>query len=212
MADSVGDIEACGDDLLTLTVDNTQLAQRLADGVRAVGDWLDVVAGLRSVVVRFDAARQSVAEATQQLREVLDRTVPDDMDDAGEIEIPVIYGGADGPDFEAVCERLDLSAEALIRLHTEGRYRVDMIGFTPGFAFIGDADPRLDVPRRAEPRQQVAPGSVGIAGGRTGLYALAVPGGWSLIGRTPMTLFDPHAEPPNRLRPGMRVRFRAVEQ
>lgn len=209
-ADIAGEVEICGDDLLSIAIGDTRIAQQLADRLRASGDWLDAVPGLESVVVQFDAARHELAAAADRLSEALDAELSADEEAAGEIEIAVIYGGEDGPDFDAVCEQLGLSAEQLIELHTGGQHQVDMLGFTPGFAFIGGLDPRLDVPRRREPRQQVAPGSVGIAGGRTGLYALAVPGGWSLIGRTEMRLFDVHANPPNRLQPGMRVRFKAV--
>ena len=103
-----------------------------------------------------------------------------------------------------------LSQDEVIAIHAGGEYVVEMVGFTPGFAFIGGLDERLWVPRRSEPRQRVPAGSVGIAGERTGLYAMASPGGWTLIGRTPMTLFDPGAEQPFALAPGMRVRFRAA--
>ena len=103
-----------------------------------------------------------------------------------------------------------MSADDVVALHTGCEYTVDMVGFTPGFAFIGGLDERLHVPRRKEPRQRVEAGSVGIADGRTGLYAMASPGGWTLIGRTPCKLFDPRVEPPFVLGAGMRVRFKAI--
>ena len=119
--------------------------------------------------------------------------------------------GDEGPDLEALCKELGMSKAELVSLHTGTEYRVDMVGFTPGFAFIGGLDERLNVPRRKEPRQRVAAGSVGIADGRSGLYALASPGGWTLIGRTPFPLFDPQADNPFPVQAGMRIRFTAVE-
>ena len=126
------------------------------------------------------------------------------------LEIPVVYGGEFGPDFEDLCRQLGLSRDEFISLHTGIEYRVDMVGFTPGFAFIGGLDERLHAPRRKEPRQRVEAGSIGIADGRTGLYALASPGGWSLVGRTPAKLFDAEAMEPFMLRAGMRIRFHAI--
>ena len=123
------------------------------------------------------------------------------------VEIAVTY---DGPDLDDLSARTGLSVAEIVELHTMSEYPVDMVGFTPGFAFIGGLDERLRVPRRDEPRQHVPAGSVGIADGRTGLYAMASPGGWTLIGRTDHKLFDPAARQPFVLEPGMRVRFRAI--
>ena len=103
-----------------------------------------------------------------------------------------------------------MTEDEIVALHTGAEYSVDMIAFTPGFAFIGGLDKRLNVPRRELPRQRVPAGSVGIADGRTGIYALPSPGGWTLIGRTPYPLFDPMADDPFRLQAGTRVRFVAV--
>ncbi len=206
-----GEVVACGDDLLSVGVDETAAAQRLADMLKASGDWLEAVPGIESVVVQFDAARMDCRAAEERLKEALETDLVTTGDEAELVEIPVVYGGEYGPDLEAVCEMQGLTVDEAIALHTGSEYTVDLVGFTPGFVFIGGLDERLDLPRRDEPRQRLEAGSVGIAGGRTGLYALAVPGGWQIIGRTSMKLFDPYAEPPNRLTAGMRVRFVAVE-
>lgn len=206
-----GEIVACGDDLLSVDVAETQAAQRLADALNASGDWLEAVAGLESVVVRFDAAHMDCRAAEDRLKEALEADIEPIDVDAGLVEIPVVYGGEHGPDLEAVCERQGLTVDEAIALHTGSEYTVELVGFTPGFVFVGGLDERLDLPRRDEPRQRVEAGSVGIVGGRTGLYALAVPGGWHIIGRTSMQLFDAYDEPPNRLTAGIRVRFVAVE-
>ncbi len=206
-----GEIVACGDDLLSVGVEETPAAQRLADALKASGDWLEAVAGIESVVVQFDAARMDCRAAEERLRETLETDIAPAEGEAELVEIPVVYGGEYGPDLEAVCEKQFLTVDEAIALHTGSEYTVDLVGFTPGFVFIGGLDERLDLPRRDEPRQRLEAGSVGIAGGRTGLYALAVPGGWQIIGRTSMKLFDPYDDPPNRLTAGMRVRFVAVE-
>ena len=104
-----------------------------------------------------------------------------------------------------------MTTDEFIALHTGSEYTVEMLGFTPGFAFIGGLDERLRVPRRKEPRLRVDAGSVGIADGRTGLYAMASPGGWTLVGRTPLRLFDAKAEEPFALRAGTRIRFKPIE-
>ena len=200
----------CGDDLLSVSVASPAHAQALAAHLRETGTWLEVVAGIDSVVVRFDAAVLDGEDAAQQIDKAVSDGVPE-LQEAGEwLEIPVVYGGEFGADFDQLCRELDLSRDEFIALHTGTEYRVDMVGFTPGFAFVGGLDERLRVPRRKQPRQRVEAGSVGIADGRTGLYALASPGGWSLIGRTPYPLFDAQAAEPFALQAGMRVRFRAI--
>jgi len=126
------------------------------------------------------------------------------------VEIPVRYGGVEGPDLQDVADYHHLSPEEVITLHTTSTYRVAMLGFAPGFAYLLGLDPRLATPRLATPRTQVAPGSVGIAGNQTGVYALSTPGGWRIIGRTPLELFDPVRPEPFLLQAGDSVRFRVA--
>ena len=140
---------------------------------------------------------------------LLDQAEPT-MEPARTIEIPVRYGGAHGPDLEEVAHQAGLSPADFAGRHAAGRYRVYMLGFTPGFAYLGGLDPALAAPRRSMPRTQVPAGSVGIAGEQTGIYPCDSPGGWQLIGRTDATLFDPGREEPCLFRPGDRVRFVAV--
>jgi inhibitor of KinA len=123
------------------------------------------------------------------------------------IEIPVHYGAGDGPDLQDVADFHQLSSEEVIALHTAPTYRVAMLGFAPGFAYLLGLDSRLATPRLATPRTHVAPGSVGIAGNQTGVYALSTPGGWRIIGRTPLPLFDPTRPEPFLLHAGDSVRF-----
>lgn len=199
-----------GDDLFSVTTESPQDAQALASQMRDSGDWLEVIPGIDSVVLQFDAATYDGDDVRQTIESALAAGIEPLQISQSLVEIPVIYGGEYGPDLNALCEKIGLSADDVIALHTGREYTVDMIGFTPGFAFIGDLDERLRVPRRKEPRQRVEAGSVGIADERTGLYAMASPGGWTIIGRTPSRLFDPNAEQPFVLGAGTRVRFTAI--
>lgn len=203
-------VRSCGDDLLSIELGLAEEAQAFAEQLRATGDWMEVVPGIDSIVVQFDATVRTIEAASRQIAaEVAKGYSAKALTDVL-LEIPVVYGGEFGPDFDAVCEQTGLSAEELIALHTGQEYVVDLVGFTPGFVYVGGLDDTLRIPRRKQPRQRVEAGSVGIADGRTGLYALAGPGGWPLIGRTTFTLFDPQAKDPFPLRAGMRIRFIAV--
>ncbi|WP_336766511.1 5-oxoprolinase subunit PxpB [Pantoea dispersa] len=124
-----------------------------------------------------------------------------------QVEIPVVYGGAGGPDLAEVARAAELTSQQVVELHSSADYVVYFIGFQPGFPYLGGLDERLHTPRRAEPRLVVPGGSVGIGGSQTGIYPLAAPGGWQLIGHTPLSLFDPQQQPPTLLRPGDSVRF-----
>jgi allophanate hydrolase len=203
-------VRSCGDDLLSIELGLAEDAQAFAEQLRATGDWMEVVPGIDSVVVQFDATVRTIEAASRQIAAELAKGYSAKAQTDVLLEIPVVYGGEFGPDFDAVCEQTGLSAEELIALHTGQEYVVDLVGFTPGFVYVGGLDDALRIPRRKQPRQRVEAGSVGIADGRTGLYALAGPGGWPLIGRTTFTLFDPQAKDPFPVRAGMRIRFVAV--
>jgi KipI family sensor histidine kinase inhibitor len=169
------------------------------------------VIGYASVLLEFDPSRIAADDARQLLTDAEDAAdaagrVPDAVD-RPPLEIPVRYGGSDGPDLEDVATRLGLAAEAVVALHAGTTYRVFMLGFAPGFAYLGTLPPELSLPRRAEPRTSVPAGSVAIAARQTAVYPVATPGGWHLIGRTDVRLWDPSADPPARLAPGDRVRF-----
>lgn len=148
----------------------------------------------------FDAASQTVLDVIRSAP----RTTHGDR---RTIEIRVRYGGVDGPDIEDVARHTGLTVEDVVRLHSGAEYTVHMIGFTPGFPFLGGLPPALVTPRRAVPRAAVPAGSVGIGGAQTGIYPLETPGGWNLIGRTDEKLFRPDDDPPTLLRIGDRVRF-----
>ncbi|GAB6134963.1 5-oxoprolinase subunit PxpB [Thermococcus prieurii] len=128
------------------------------------------------------------------------------------VEIPVLYGGEYGPDLEFVAEYNGLTPEEVIEIHSRPVYRVYFLGFLPGFAYLGGMDERIAMPRLEKPRLKVPAGSVGIAGKQTGIYPLESPGGWRLIGRTPLRLFNPSKEPPTLLQPGDRVKFVPIDE
>ncbi|MGM0884743.1 MAG: 5-oxoprolinase subunit PxpB [Bacillota bacterium] len=126
------------------------------------------------------------------------------------IEIPVCYGGEFGPDLSFVASHNGLSEEEVVAIHTSASYLVYMLGFAPGFPYLGGMSERIAAPRRQSPRTVIPQGSVGIAGGQTGVYPVATPGGWQLIGRTPLELFRPREAVPSLLRSGDSVRFKPI--
>jgi inhibitor of KinA len=181
---------------------------------------VELVPAYTSLAVHYDPAQleQPAADDTSaphdrlcaRLAEVLARAEVEQLPTQRYVEIPVVYGGEFGPDLEDVARQHGLSADEVIRIHGGGDYLVYMIGFAPGFPYLGGLDPRLATPRRSVPRTAVAAGSVGIGGDQTGVYPIESPGGWHLIGRTPRRLFVANREPPTLLQAGDRVRFRAI--
>lgn len=148
-----------------------------------------------------------------QLRALLAETqAPVAASETETVEIPVCYGGEFGPDLGFVAQHAGLSPQEVIALHTAPSYLVHMIGFAPGFPYLGGLDARLATPRRPQPRPLVLAGAVGIAGPQTGIYSLPTPGGWQLIGRTPLALFNPDWATPSRLRAGQQLRFVAISE
>ncbi len=127
------------------------------------------------------------------------------------IEIPVSYGGEEGPDLESVARHCGLTADEVVARHVAADYRVAMLGFAPGFPYLLGLDSTLHTPRLANPRTRVPRGSVAIGGGQTGIYPSELPGGWQLLGRTPLRLFHPQRDPVCLLAPGDQVRFRAID-
>jgi inhibitor of KinA len=143
----------------------------------------------------------------QLLRELLPAAQAATETITAAVEIPVCYGGEFGPDLDFVAGHTGLATEEVIALHAAPDYLVHMIGFAPGFPYLGGLDARLATPRRPRPRPLVPAGAVGIAGPQTGIYSLPTPGGWQLIGRTPLRLFNPEWAQPSRLQAGQRLRF-----
>jgi KipI family sensor histidine kinase inhibitor len=174
--------------------------------VRGAIDGVQTSVGMTNLTVFFDPLVLDPDTLRERLEALWARCGPEDL--AGDtVQIPVVYGGPGGPDLPLVARHCGLEVDEVVRLHAARVYTVFFVGFLPGFGYLGELDPRLATPRRAEPRLRVAAGSVGIGGEQTGIYPLASPGGWQLIGRAQATLFDPARSPPALLRPGMNVRF-----
>ncbi|NOT89523.1 MAG: 5-oxoprolinase subunit PxpB [Lysobacter sp.] len=174
--------------------------------------WLrDLVPAYTSLGVFFDGSIDADSARdwlrAQCLADIETTTAPPSRT----VEIPVCYGGAHGEDLEAAATELGIAPAELIARHGEATYTVAMIGFAPGFPYLGGLDPTLALPRLATPRTHVPAGSVAIGGAQTGIYPRESPGGWRLLGRTPLRLFDARRDPPSLLAPGDRVRFVAID-
>jgi len=169
----------------------------------------DVVASYSAVTVYVDPIRTDVDRLCAALDAAVTAPTPA-ASPSPEIVVPVHYGGAAGPDLEEVAAFAGCSADEVVHRHTAPGYRVYMVGFLPGFPYLGTVDPRIAMPRRSNPRLTVPSGSVGIAGAQTGIYPTTAPGGWNLIGLAEVELFDGAREPPCLFHPGDRVRFVAV--
>lgn len=163
-----------------------------------------------SLLVDFDPSTANPHELFREIQELVSRTINDDRIEAEPervVEIPVSYGGEEGPDLTALAQMTRLSEDEVVKLHTGSEYEVAFLGFAPGFAYLLGLDPRLIAPRLSSPRLRVPAGSVGVAGRQTGVYPDDSPGGWQIIGRTTLKLFDPYRVRPSVLQLGDRVRF-----
>ena len=185
----------------------------VADAVRRSnhGGVRDVVESYCAVTVEYDPVRTDVARVIRDLEAAAGRE-RGGAADGREHTVPVCYGGDFGPDLAAVAAFAECSEARVIETHGAAVYRVYMLGFLPGFAYMGPVDERIAMPRRESPRLRVPAGSVGIAGRQTGVYPVLAPGGWQLIGRTPVKPFDLERSEPFLLAAGDRVRFEAVSE
>ncbi|MEI6785846.1 MAG: 5-oxoprolinase subunit PxpB [Verrucomicrobiota bacterium] len=224
-----------GDAAVVLTFEHS-LDEALLAPVRAVADAIererlegvaDVVPAFATVTVFYDPVQiKSYAGLCAALQVCVQRAAGSVGDGAGAaglsgsgsgnqgaarvVEIPVCYHEEFGPDLSQVAKHASLTVGQIVVLHSGANYFVQAMGFAPGFAYLGGLPGRIHTPRRATPRTQVPAGAVGIGGALTGVYPLATPGGWNLIGRTPLRMFDPARPEPALLRAGDRVRFRVI--
>lgn len=172
---------------------------------------IELVPSYRSLMIEYDVAEYAYAAIHDQVNELVeDPSVTHDsgpLADTDAHEIPVAYGGDFGPDLESVASHSGLSMDEVVAIHSGTEYHIFMLGFAPGFPYLGGMDERIACPRLSTPRTLVPAGSVGIAESQTGVYPNASPGGWQLIGRTPIKLFDVDADPPAAMLPGAKVKF-----
>ena len=171
---------------------------------------VDVVPAYCSMLVIYDPAA-TTSETLQEVLLFLEKQLPElHVSAPVVVDIPVCYEGEYGPDMDAVATRTGLTPQEVVRIHSEPEYMIYMIGFTPGFPFLGGLPKSLHVPRLETPRLSVPAGSVGIANNQTGIYPQSTPGGWHLIGQTPLRLFTPERMKPIPYQPGDRIRFRPI--
>lgn len=167
----------------------------------------DAVVGYCTLTVYFDPMRVDPRWLEGEIRALAADADSMPPIDGSRVDVPVCYGGELGPDLEDVAARIGCSPDEVIALHAAREYRVYVVGFVPGFAYMGTVDDRLALPRRASPRKKVPAGSVAIAAGQTGIYPMETPGGWHILGRTSVRPFDPNRANPVLFKPGDRVRF-----
>ena len=171
----------------------------------------DLVPAYSSLLVCYDPRRASFAKMHALLQSATESLQTYTPPEPRLVEIPTRYGGEFGSDLAFVAQHNGIPEAAVIRLHTSVVYRVYFVGFAPGFAYLGSVSEQIAAPRMETPRTRVPAGSIGIAGRQTGIYPMETPGGWRIIGRTALPLFDPDRDPPTLLRPGDRVRFVAMK-
>ncbi|TBL78681.1 5-oxoprolinase subunit PxpB [Paenibacillus thalictri] len=229
------DISPLGDNSMIIRL-GEQADEETHKKVRAVSECLslhpfdgmvEVIPAFTSVAVVYDPARMflqrditgshsEIRYPFERVRDMLQRIMEQLSETADRksrlVEIPVCYGGAYGPDLDQVAEINRLTPEEVVHIHSSSEYLVYLIGFAPGFPYLGGMDPRIAAPRRQTPRLAVPSGSVGIAGEQTGVYPLESPGGWQLIGRTPISLFVPDQSPPVLVEAGDVIRFYPISR
>lgn len=216
---SVARLSPLGDGAIVITV-GEDIGTDAHESVMAVTHLLDVsapramveyVPAFTTVTVIYDPLVTTYDDFARILRKLLgDASASGVAPETRVVEIPVCYGDDFGPDLGVVTDHSGLTVDEVMAVHTDPDYLVHMIGFAPGFPYLGGVSERIAVPRRDSPRDRIPAGSVGIAGVQTGVYPIETPGGWQLIGRTPLQLFRPGEVEPSLLRAGDRVRFQAI--
>lgn len=181
------------------------LARVLASG--PLDGLIETVPTYRSLLIRYDPLVLDYNVVLRWVRTRLAQAQAAESFQTRRVEVPTIYGGERGPDLEWVAQQCNVSQDEVIRIHSRTEYTVYMMGFTPGYPYLGTVDSAIAVPRLESPRTLVRAGSVGIAGPQTGIYPIDSPGGWRIIGWTPLVLFDPAREQPFLFQPGDAVRF-----
>lgn len=182
------------------------LKKKKLDGI------LDILPTYRSILINYDPVKISYGEMVYILKGLSEADSNKESDEVRLIEIPTLYGKEYGPDIDFVAENANLSIEEVIKIHSGTDYLVYMMGFMPGFTYLGGLDERIATPRLKSPRLKIEPGSVGIAANQTGMYPLESPGGWQLIGRTPLKLYDDTKEPPVFIQAGDYIRYVSIDQ
>ena len=198
-----------GDQIDTSTFRAVRSLSRQLEAIPPAG-MMEFVPAFTTVAVYYDPLRTSEAELKSHLNDLVATADATVAPPPRAVEIPVCYGGEFGIDLDFVAKHANLTPQQVIETHAAADYLVHMIGFAPGFPYLGGMSSEIAAPRRSSPRLKIPAGSVGIAGDQTGIYPLETPGGWQLIGRTPLALFRPEQDPPTLLQAGDIVRFRPI--
>ena len=172
----------------------------------------DIIPAFCSLLINYDPRVISFAEIKERMEGILKMEIKAGAKWKKVYEIPVCYGGAYGPDIQNIADHAGLSVEEVIDIHTSRDYLIYMLGFLPGFTYLGGLDERIHTPRLANPRIKIAAGSVGIGGSQTGIYPMDSPGGWQLMGMTPVKTYDPEREVPILVEAGDYIRFVRVNE
>lgn len=172
----------------------------------------DLIPAFTSLLINYDPRVVNYKTLTKRLQKLLKLEVTEEASESRVFEIPVCYGGEYGPDIENIAQNAGLSEEEVIKIHSSKDYLIYMLGFLPGFSYLGGLDERIHTPRLANPRIKIPAGSVGIGGSQTGIYPLDSPGGWQLLGMTPVKTYDPERETPILFEAGDYIRFVPVSE
>lgn len=193
-------------------INNKIRSMTVAIETQNIKEIVELVPTYRSLMIHYNPLKISYDELANTLKELEKELEGIELPAPQVVEIPTLYGGEYGPDIENVAKHNHLSIEEVIKIHTSKEYLIYMLGFTPGFPYLGGMDERIATPRLESPRTKITGGSVGIAGGQTGIYPIDSPGGWQLIGRTPVPLYDPQRETPILLKAGNYISFKSIDE
>jgi KipI family sensor histidine kinase inhibitor len=200
-------IRPASDHSLLISLDSQEEVWRLAGPLRDILAVRNVHPAYATILVAFDPLRTDLPQLEQAIQDLHASASSAPLPTPRTIEIPVDYGGGSGPDLADVAALHRLTPEQVIAIHSEPTYRVSFLGFSPGFPYLEGMPPAIATPRLDSPRKHVPAGSVAIGGSHTGIYPMASPGGWRIIGRTPLRLFEPERTPPTLLEMGDLVKF-----
>ena len=195
-----------GDEIDLIVNQRVHALARLVEA-SSINGIIETVPAYTTLLVHYDSLILSITQIKNHLRSRIAQVDEVTFQKPRRVEVPVRYGGEFGPDLEFVASHCDLQLEDVIRIHTERIYTIFMMGFTPGFPYMGKLDDAIIMPRLETPRTSVPAGTVAIAGSQTGIYSIDSPGGWQLIGWTPLKLFEPESDTPFLFSPGDEVKF-----